>query len=107
MIKPLFFYYPKEQETYFISDEWLLGDALLSAPVMTSAESRPIYLPTGTWYDVNTRALLVGPRTIPDYPAPISVLPLFIRMEDPDAKQLLAVFNAAGSPSIPALLAPP
>jgi alpha-glucosidase (family GH31 glycosyl hydrolase) len=93
IVKPLFFNYPKEQETYTISDEWLLGDAVLSAPVMTSAESRDIYLPSGTWYDVNTRTLLIGPQKLASYPAPISVLPLFINLDDPDGKQLVSIFN--------------
>ncbi len=93
IIKPLFFNYPDEPATYTISDEWLLGDAILSAPVVTSAESRMVYLPAGTWYDVNTHTKVVGPRVIAGYPAPISVLPLFIRMEDPDAKQLVAIFE--------------
>lgn len=93
IIKPLFFNYPQEQATYLIDNEWLLGDAVLSAPVMSSAETRDIYLPAGTWYDVNTHNQLVGPQTLYDYPAPISVLPLFIRMDDPNAQELIAVFN--------------
>ena len=65
---------------------------------MTSAESRDIYLPAGTWYDVNTHSVLVGPQTIVTYPAPISVLPLFIRMDDPDGKELVSIFR--GNPSL-------
>jgi alpha-glucosidase (family GH31 glycosyl hydrolase) len=93
IIKPLFFLFPNEPATYTIDDEWLLGDAVLAAPVMTSATSRKIYLPAGTWYDVNTHAMLEGPRTLPSYPAPLSVLPLFIRIDDPDGMQLASIFS--------------
>jgi alpha-glucosidase (family GH31 glycosyl hydrolase) len=93
IVKPLFFNFPGERETYTLSDQWLLGDAVLSAPVLTSAESRAIYLPAGTWYDVNTRELLAGPRTLTDYPAPLPVLPLFIRMDDPDGEWLVSIFQ--------------
>lgn len=99
VVKPLFFNYPNEAETYTIADQWLLGDAVLSAPVLTSAETRDIYLPAGTWHDVNTGVRLTGPQVIKDYPAPLAVLPLFLNLEDPEGEALAAVFEALATPA--------
>jgi alpha-glucosidase (family GH31 glycosyl hydrolase) len=83
IIKPLFFNFPNEEATYTIDDEWLLGDAVLTAPVMVSATSRDVYLPAGTWYDINAKTMVEGPTTLTNYPAPLSVSPLFFLMDDP------------------------
>lgn len=63
----------------FIS-EFLLGESILAAPVLEQgAVTRHIYLPRGTWTDGNTKATIIGPRWIMNYPAPLNVLPYFIR----------------------------
>ena len=40
-MKPLFFNFPDDQSTYPINDEWLLGDSLLVAPMLTDARAAP------------------------------------------------------------------
>lgn len=63
--------------------EYLLGDNVLAAPVLTSgAVSRDIYLPAGTWKDeVDTaHATYTGPVWLRDYPAPLDILPYFTRV---------------------------
>ena len=32
IMRPLFFDFPKDEASYTVADEWLLGDALLAAP---------------------------------------------------------------------------
>ena len=39
---------------YRINDEYTFGDAFLIAPIHTNATSRSVYLPEGTWEDLNT-----------------------------------------------------
>jgi alpha-D-xyloside xylohydrolase len=43
--------FPQDRETYRLDDEFMLGDALLVAPVLQDyISSQTVYLPTGTWY---------------------------------------------------------
>ncbi len=79
MVKPLFFDYPSDQNTYTIDDEFLLGDKYLVCPVFTAgATSRDVYLPSGTWTDYFTGGTFTGPATLKNYPAPLNVIPVFL-----------------------------
>lgn len=65
---------------YSIFIEFLLGSNILVAPVITEgAVKRDIYLPKATWYDPNKDETYEGPTTLNDYPAPLDILPYFIR----------------------------
>lgn len=58
----------------------MLGQYVLVAPVIEEgATSRNIVLPAGTWEDGNDGTIYEGPLTLTDYPAPIEVLPYFIK----------------------------
>lgn len=60
--------------------EYLLGDSILVAPVIKQgATNRDIYLPKGTWYDPNQNKMYEGAIWLNDYPAPLAVLPYFIK----------------------------
>lgn len=54
---------------------------MLVAPVLTEgARSRDIYIPAGTWYEEGDEDRVIeGPIWLRDYPAPIDVLPYFLR----------------------------
>ena len=56
----------------------MVGNKYMVAPVLHQGQrSRNIYLPRGTWRDLNTNEQLVGERWLMDYPAPLDVLPVF------------------------------
>jgi alpha-glucosidase (family GH31 glycosyl hydrolase) len=80
IMKPLFFDFPNDTASYTISDEWLLGDSLLAAPVLTDATSRTIHLPAGQWYDELRGQVVDGPVTLTGYHVALSQTPLFVRM---------------------------
>jgi alpha-glucosidase (family GH31 glycosyl hydrolase) len=62
--------------------EFLLGEKILAAPVIEKDKyERDIYLPVGTWKDGNNGKVYEGKQWIKNYPAPIGVLPYFIRQE--------------------------
>lgn len=90
IMKPLFWDFPDEQPTYTIGDEWLLGDSLLAAPVLENAVTRDIYLPEGKWFDPYHDTTIDGGRWVKSYPAPLNVLPMFIRQGAPQYQQLKA-----------------
>lgn len=53
IVRALALVFPAEPRGYDVRDEYLLGDALLVAPVVTmGATSRSVYFPPGPWFDV-------------------------------------------------------
>lgn len=82
--------------------EFLLGDSILSAPVLEEgAVKRDVYLPKGVWKDGNNGKVYTGPTTIRDYPAPLDTLPYFIRQSTgpttPTAAPLVSSTPSAAS----------
>ncbi|MBX7191126.1 MAG: hypothetical protein K1X94_03660 [Sandaracinaceae bacterium] len=60
-----------------VSDEYLIGDTLLVAPVLNEGQtSREVYLPPGTWFHVWTGTSYEGGRSI-TIEAPIGSPPVF------------------------------
>jgi alpha-glucosidase (family GH31 glycosyl hydrolase) len=58
----------------------MLGDTILAAPVLDDgARARDIYLPVGTWVSGNDGASYTGPTWLRNYPAPLDVVPYFIK----------------------------
>lgn len=84
MVRPLNFHSPLENGEKYdnVTDEYLWGKDVLVAPVMAQgAVSRDIVLPAGDqWIDFNNPTKYYdGGTVIKDYPAPLEVLPLFVR----------------------------
>ena len=80
VMRPLWFEFPEDSESWNIEDEYTLGSALLVAPV-TEAEvkERSVYLPGGTvWRDANTGTVYKGGQRV-TVPAPLDVIPVFVR----------------------------
>jgi alpha-glucosidase len=74
---PLLF--PDDEQAWRTNDEYLLGGALLVAPVLTEgATSRSVYFPTGEWVPWSGGAHVVGPSEA-SVPAPMGELPLYAR----------------------------
>jgi alpha-D-xyloside xylohydrolase len=79
-MRALFMDFPNDPKVATIGDQYMLGPALLVAPVtQQGATSRSVYLPAGTdWYDWWTGRKYSGGQTV-DAPAPIDRIPLFAR----------------------------
>lgn len=79
VIRPVFMLEPNNLNIRDISDCFLLGEAVLVAPVVNAgAVVRNVYLPAGQWYDYWTDRLFEGGQII-SVPAPLERLPLFIK----------------------------
>jgi len=79
-MRPLFFDFAEDEESWAIEDEFMFGPDLLVAPVLyQGARSREVYLPAGaTWTDAWTdEALDGGQRITAD--APLDRIPLHLR----------------------------
>jgi len=82
--------FPDDPLSRSISDQFLIGDSLLVAPVVEEgAVQRSVYLPPGsTWYDVWTGTPYAGGQTL-SVSAPIGSPPVFSR--DADRTDLRAI----------------
>jgi alpha-glucosidase (family GH31 glycosyl hydrolase) len=58
-MRPLWFEFPEAEALYGVQDQFMLGPALLAAPVLQEgAASRAVLLPQqATWFDAATGAL--------------------------------------------------
>jgi alpha-glucosidase (family GH31 glycosyl hydrolase) len=55
---------PDDRQGALHADEFLLGDEMLVAPVYEPGDKRSVYLPRGTWTNLETNRATTGPRTI-------------------------------------------
>lgn len=80
LVRPLNFYTPGSGKYDDITDEYLWGRDILVAPVLTPATTeRQVIFPDGLWVDYNDPSKLYHGGDTITYPAPLSVLPLFVR----------------------------
>ncbi|MGV9994025.1 glycoside hydrolase family 31 protein [Streptomyces sp. NPDC003374] len=109
IMRPLFFDFPEDAAGYTITDEWMLGPALLAAPQLGDAGVRDVHLPPGRWYDVARHRVVSGGRTVRAYPTPLGVSPVFVRVGAEGAEGVVrALGGSRGSaPGAPAGAVPP
>lgn len=81
IIRPAFYNFPDDEACFCDSDDFMLGDALLVAPVVQQgASTRRVYLPAGpsAWFDFHTGQRFAS-GTVQEVAAPLASLPLFVR----------------------------
>jgi alpha-D-xyloside xylohydrolase len=83
MLRPLVLEFPRDRFAATIDDQYLLGGALLVAPVFSESLEpvvRSVYLPAcaAGWLDFWTGEVFAGGQWL-DYDAPLDRLPLFLR----------------------------
>jgi len=69
---------PGDASTWDIEDEYMLGCGLLVAPVFKDAAHRDIYLPKGQWRNLFDGQVYAGGRTLKNFEAPFSRIPVFV-----------------------------
>ena len=79
ILRPLVMEYPADPMCRELTDQFMLGDRLLAAPVMTpGVVKRAVYLPKGTWFDFYTGKRYAGGKYILA-DAPLDRIPLFAK----------------------------
>lgn len=78
LMRPLVLEFPGDPKTFNLRDQWLLGDRLLVAPILSSGGKRDVYLPEGRWIDFNTGASIQGGHT-QRVSAPLDTIPAYVR----------------------------
>ena len=77
LMRSLFLYDCTDERVFDIEDEYMLGGALLVAPILDRSESRDIYLPAGTWQNIFDGKLYEGQNMLYDYTAELEMIPVF------------------------------
>ncbi|MEU8522201.1 glycoside hydrolase family 31 protein [Streptomyces sp. NBC_01216] len=94
-VRPVWWGTPEDRALRDCEDAFLLGDALLVAPVLApGAEQRAVRLPRGSWYDTATGRVYQGPGQVL-LDAPPSRIPVLAR-----AGSVIPVRGADGGPEL-------
>ena len=77
LIRTMFYEFPEDVQCWEVQDQYMFGSRYLVAPVLHLNEfERDVYLPAGTWKNVNTGETIPGGQTI-RAAAPIEEIPVF------------------------------
>ena len=84
--------YQDDANVYNINDQFMLGDALMVAPILArDTYERTVYLPEGSWTNLLTGEVVSGGyHTVP---LALGQVGLFLNNGSADAEKLLAIFN--------------
>lgn len=78
ILRPMLLEFPDDPTTYNLDLQYMLGEALLVAPIYNERGERTVYLPEGQWIDYWTHEIYSGPRTLA-LRVPLETLPLYVR----------------------------
>ncbi len=85
--------YQNDLSVHGIEDEFMLGDALLVAPILSEQTfERKVYLPDGIWKCLLTDEIIQGGKTV-SVKAKLGQIPVFLDMSSDDAQELLNLFD--------------
>ena len=76
--RPLLMDYPKDERLRTISNQYLIGEGLMAAPLYENKKSRTVYFPEGTWYNFNTNEKYEGNKEY-EITTEFDQLPLYVR----------------------------
>jgi alpha-D-xyloside xylohydrolase len=78
LMRPLLLEFQSDPAAQAVDSQYLLGEWLMIAPMLSEKDYRTIYLPAGRWLDYWTGTIYEGPVYL-DYSAPLDTLPIFLR----------------------------
>jgi hypothetical protein len=81
IIRPVWWIAPLDKVALTVSNEFLIGDRVLVAPVLEEGVAeRDVYLPEGAWKDMMIGGILYrGPMWLNGYRVPMDKIPYFVR----------------------------
>ncbi|KAE9534562.1 hypothetical protein AGLY_008652 [Aphis glycines] len=80
VVRPLFFEYPSDDNTYAIDTQFLWGAALLILPVLKEKNNQVyVYLPKDMWYDFYNKTAILSKGSYFFITAPAHTIPLLVR----------------------------
>ncbi|MFP4345581.1 MAG: TIM-barrel domain-containing protein [Anaerolineales bacterium] len=79
LLRPLFLEFPDDPVSWTVEDQFMCGERLLVAPLLTREDSRSVYLPLGEWIHFFTRERFRGPGWFETGDVPLDQSPLYVR----------------------------
>lgn len=76
--RPLLMDNPKDERLRTISDQYMIGNGMMAAPLYENKKSRKVYFPEGVWYNFNTNEKYEGNREY-EITTELNQLPLYVR----------------------------
>jgi alpha-glucosidase len=102
ILRPVWYNFPMERDAENVMDEFMVGDAVLVAPVLVQGQvRRDIYLPAGEWREYKTGKVLEGGRWVRDYAAPLNTLPIFVDVKATGLGRLLGGGESSAKDPLP------
>ena len=99
-VRHLVLQYQDDTNVYDIKDEFMLGEGLLIAPILSeNTFSREVYLPEGKWTNLLTGEVIDGGQWI-EVVANLGQIPVFLNESSTDAERLREIFKGNSWKSI-------
>lgn len=65
IMRPMFFDFPKDENCYRLSDQYMFGKDILFAPILEQGQTeREVYLPEGNWIRTTDKTVVSGGKTV-------------------------------------------
>ncbi len=119
MIRHMILEYQNDVNVVNVDDQFMYGDALLVAPILTcntktdgagrvtldyaSVVTRTVYLPAGEWIDLNTRETIVSTGETIEVSANLAKIPVYLNTASEYAAELQEIFSGENWTAICAL----
>ncbi len=78
LMRPLAMAYPEDPQVANVTSQWLMGDSLMPAPILSQTNQRSVYFPRGTWYTFDSNQTRTGGQSA-DVSAELDQIPVFVR----------------------------
>lgn len=79
VFRPLLMEYPNDVKTYNLNDQFMIGDNVIVAPILTpSTTDRAVYLPIGEWVEFSSGKIYQGEKVHLIH-AELEEMPIFIK----------------------------
>lgn len=80
VMRAMFYEFPGDEACWTADEQYMFGPRYLVAPVLYEGmRERQVYLPAGSWRDLNSGEVLEGGRTV-TASAPLEVIPVYERL---------------------------
>ena len=92
-VRHLVLKYMDDVKVHDLIDEFMLGDGILVAPILTGDTwEREVYLPAGSWTDMLTGEVIEGGKTVVAK-ANLGQIPVYLNNDSADKAELLPIFE--------------
>jgi alpha-glucosidase len=78
LMRPLAMEFPDDPQVANMTSQWLMGQGLMPAPILTANNQRSVYFPKGMWYALGSNQTRAGGQSA-DVSAAMDEIPVFVR----------------------------